>query len=298
MKDNNKQVCNLCSNHCSTDKLQCNRGIRYFNHPMDDHPLDEERVGRNMSDNYEKNMNDISASEISTNESNDINTNEISSNDIQKGIHERHHHEGGHEHRHRNKNHGGKCKQHGGFGRIGYDSENDDDLLSLLAKSSHILHHQKGGKRGQGKILRILATYQEINQKELQEILNIESGSMSELVIKLEHKGLITRTKDETDRRMTKLKITELGLELSKEIETSVLEDNKLLYGSLSEQEQEELKVLLKKLLQGYEEHFELLHEQRNGLKDGNLFDKGEHSHINGSNHHHKGGKRHGGNNH
>lgn len=290
MTDNNKQVCNLCSNHCSTDELQCNRGIKYYNHP-----LDEERVGRNMSDNYEKNMNEINTKDNSTNE---INISEISTNDNQKEIHERHHHKEDCENHHHEGGLGGKCKRHGGFGRIGYVNDNEDDLISLLAKSSHILHHKKGGKRGQGKLLKILAEHQEISQKELQEILGIESGSMSELVIKLEHKSLITRSKDETDRRMTKLMITELGLERSKELETSDLEDNKLLYGSLSEQEQEELKVLLKKLLEGWEKNFDLLHEKRNDLKEiaNNRLEKREHFHVNGNKHHHKGGKRHGGN--
>lgn len=139
----------------------------------------------------------------------------------------------------------------------------NDDLLTLLHKSSHFLHHRRGGKRGQGKILTLLAEHPEISQKELQELLGIESGSMSELVIKLEQKGLITRTKDEADKRMARLMITDLGLEVSKEIEARDGEEDKLLADFLTTQEQEQLKELLSKLLKGWEEHHGALRMER-----------------------------------
>jgi DNA-binding MarR family transcriptional regulator len=156
----------------------------------------------------------------------------------------------------------------------------EDNLLTLLDKAGHFMHHKRGGKRGQRKILLILAEHPEISQKELQELLGIESGSMSEIVIKLEHKGLITRTKDETDKRMTKLMITNLGLELSKEIGTRDAEDDKLLFGTLTEEEQEQLKALLKKMLQGWEENYDVIRESR-------------HCHAAGEEHCHRGGRRH-----
>lgn len=160
-----------------------------------------------------------------------------------------------------NGEYNGKYKEDISMGnfRDNMDYENNaiekDDLLALLHKSSHFLHHRRGGKRGQGKILKLLAEHSEISQKELQELLGIESGSMSELVIKLEQKGLITRTKDESDKRMTKLMITHLGLEVSKEIEEKDEEEDKLLADFLTPGEQEQLKELLSKLLQGWEEH-------------------------------------------
>lgn len=139
----------------------------------------------------------------------------------------------------------------------------EEDLLSLLLKSSHFLHHRRGGRRGQGKILKILAQSPQISQKELQEQLGIESGSMSELVIKLEHKGLITREKDEADKRMTTLRITDLGLELSKELETEAYGEAQLLWSGLSIEEQEQLKQLLSKLLIGWENSQEVFHGEK-----------------------------------
>lgn len=277
MTDKKNPVCNQCRNHCTIDNLKCKKGINYFNHPIDE-TLNVERIGRTMIDNNENNM-DVN------------NQSEILERDQHEGDqHEGDQHEGEHKKHHRDENYSHKCERHGRhrrFGRFSYEDNNDDDLLSLLAKSSHILHHRKGGKRGQGKILKILAEHQEINQKELQEILGIESGSMSELVIKLEHKGLITRTKDETDKRMTKLIITELGLEAWKELESNDEEESKLIYGFLSEQEQEELKVLLQKLLQGLEENSELLREKQNSH-----LGKRDHHHTHRDGHHQKGRRK------
>ena len=146
----------------------------------------------------------------------------------------------------------------------------NSDLMFLLHKCSHFLHH-KGGKRGQFRILKILAGYPEISQKELQDQLGIEPGSMSELVIKLEHKGLITRRKDETDKRMTKLLITDLGLELSKEIEVRASEEDQLVAELLTAEEQEQLKGLLLKLLKGWEETYgtQMMHRCHEGKEHG-----------------------------
>ena len=140
-----------------------------------------------------------------------------------------------------------------GHGQMVSRYVNKDDLQSLLVQSGHFLHFKKNGKRGQRKILKILAEHNDVSQKELQDLLGIESGSMSEIVIKLEHKGLIKREKDKSDRRMSRIKITKNGLELAKEIEAVDVEYEKLLFTSLSVEEQEQLKTILKKLIQGWE---------------------------------------------
>jgi len=139
----------------------------------------------------------------------------------------------------------------------------NNDLMSLLYQSSHFLHHRRGGKRGQRKILTLLTQNPGISQKELQDRLGIESGSMSELVIKLEHKGLITRTKDDIDKRMSKLTITELGSRMSKELEDLAAGEEQLLLSSLDAGEQEQLQLLLSKLVTNWEEAYDLRGEGR-----------------------------------
>ncbi|MDF2906056.1 MAG: MarR family transcriptional regulator [Herbinix sp.] len=154
----------------------------------------------------------------------------------------------------------------------------EENLLELLLRSSHFLHHRRGGKRGQGKILKLLSEHPQISQKELQELLGIESGSMSELVIKLEHKGFITRVKDEADKRMTTLKITEHGLELSKELEAEASREEQFLGNGLSAEEQEELKRLLSKLLSGWEESYEAFRGGRHHHKECGHHDHHDHN--------------------
>ena len=50
-----------------------------------------------------------------------------------------------------------------------------------------------------------------MSQKEMQEKLDIQSGSMSELINKLENKKFIIRLKDNYDRRKVILHLTEEG---------------------------------------------------------------------------------------
>lgn len=87
-----------------------------------------------------------------------------------------------------------------------------------------------------------------MTQKELQEILQIQPGSMSELLAKLEEKGLILRRKDEEDKRRSILTLTEAGQTVAKEQQR----EEKPLFEALDETEQEELKNLLGKLLDSW----------------------------------------------
>lgn len=131
------------------------------------------------------------------------------------------------------------------------------ELLALLENCGHFLHHRRGGKRGQGKILRILVKEGEMTQRELQDCLGIQPGSMSEIIMKLEGNGLICRTKDETDRRKIKVKITEEGRSFYQEKHKENIEQEKKLFDVLTVKEQEQLKVLLSKLFEDWESSFE-----------------------------------------
>lgn len=127
------------------------------------------------------------------------------------------------------------------------------DLLSLMDQCGHFLYHRKGEKRGQGKILKFLSDNPEMTQKELQDYLNIQPGSMSEIVMKLESKGLISRTKNELDKRENILKITEDGKKTFQENGRKGDHKGQKLFEALEEPEQEELKRLLSKLILSWE---------------------------------------------
>lgn len=133
----------------------------------------------------------------------------------------------------------------------------NQELLSLMEKCGHFLYHRRGGKRGQGKILKILCKEGEMTQKELQQCLGIQAGSMSEIIMKLEEQGLITRTKHEKDRRKINLSMTTKGKAFFEEQMQEQLEEEKRLFEGLTEEEQNELQKLLNKLFINWETHFD-----------------------------------------
>lgn len=135
--------------------------------------------------------------------------------------------------------------------------KNASDELSLkLEKSIHTLFrrmylkNRNSRNRTQGKILKVLYVKGPMSQKEMQEKLDIQSGSISEIVNKLEKKGLVYRKPDLADRRRVVLYLTEKGRKdveaFDREYQTHV--DSFFLV--LEEEEKLELERLLHKLLE------------------------------------------------
>lgn len=131
------------------------------------------------------------------------------------------------------------------------------ELLSLMELCGHFLYHRRGGKRGQTRILRLLSEHGEMSQRQLQDILNIKSGSLSEIVRKMENEGLILRKKHPEDRRNIMIQITKKGTQTCTENIRLLQEQESILFNALSEKEQEQLFTLLSQLLADWKEHFE-----------------------------------------
>ncbi len=131
------------------------------------------------------------------------------------------------------------------------DENNLTDLFHMCAMQLFHKHGSKAGHyRGQTKILRILSEENEITQKELQTILNIQPGSMSEITNKLEAKGFLVRKPDESDKRKTVLVITEEGKKEVTQYHEVLSKENP--FDVLSAEEKEQLKILLKKLFDSW----------------------------------------------
>lgn len=84
-------------------------------------------------------------------------------------------------------------------------------IIKQLHQCGHFLYYKMVGTSGRTRILRALASHGELLQKDLQNRLNIKSGSISDTIIKLEKEGLIKRKKCEKDARNMKISLTELG---------------------------------------------------------------------------------------
>lgn len=128
-----------------------------------------------------------------------------------------------------------------------------EELTQLLGKCGHFLFHRPERGRMQEKILSILTHQETITQKELQEKFSVKPGSISEIISKLEYRGLLVRKRDENDRRRVVLKITEKGREVAEIFLDE--EKGKNLYACLNKEEKETLKRLLQKLIDNWYTH-------------------------------------------
>ena len=125
-----------------------------------------------------------------------------------------------------------------------------EHLNHLLHSCGHYLYHHATGPR-QIIVLHLLQEHGSLTQKELQDMLEVQAGSISELVSKLESKGFVERTKDSLDKRKVTITLTEKGKALSIKNPKATLHDR---YAALNEDEQDELIVLLDKLLASWKE--------------------------------------------
>lgn len=136
-------------------------------------------------------------------------------------------------------------------------NEQHADLLALFHRCNHLLGRGRQSGQSQGRILMILhqmggAT----SQKELQEILQIRAASLSELLSKLEKNALITRSKEETDRRSSLIQLTEGGKAHIIDHAEARQRAAQTLFQCLTSEEQLQLAQLLTKLSQDWTRQF------------------------------------------
>lgn len=165
---------------------------------------------------------------------------------------ERHEHHEDHDHQ-KYHGHHEEHPHHEGHGHPHFEINENSSLETLLRACGHRLHHgMPGGPHGsQEKLLQILNDQGgRADQRELQERMRIRPASASELLAKLEEKGLVERRKDEEDRRRVQVMLTEEGLR--KAHEEGSPEENGELFQGLTDEEQKVLKNLLLKLLESW----------------------------------------------
>ena len=212
----NMTTCPGCNKHCPVGQFQCGNGNRIFG-----------QADRDTEANHE--------------------------------LRERHQHSEDTQHRH-GKHHHGRETHPGHEGHHGHcrayherewrDAENGDDLSVLLGKCGHHVAKHSGRGHGQKNILRILAEEESMSQRKLQEILDIKPGSISEILTKLETKGLLIREKSTEDKRAVMLRITEAG-KAAAALKAEPI-GSETIFDCLEEEEKNTLRQLLKKLLNAW----------------------------------------------
>lgn len=142
----------------------------------------------------------------------------------------------------------------------------EDRLMMMLGKCGMILNNKDCSHNGKGRILKVLLEEGMMTQSDLQNTIDIRSGSLSEILIKMEDKELITRKKDNDDKRKINIQITEKGKEAISLKEEENKNKAKELFNSIDEEEKKQLEVILLKLIKSWR----MNHNHGEHLKDDN----------------------------
>ncbi len=126
----------------------------------------------------------------------------------------------------------------------------EETLHGLFLRCSNIISRRLGNSASRRRIIALLDERGELTQRELQELLGIQAGSLSELVGRMEEHGVVTRKPDEKDRRRTILSLTETGRKRA--AEPRQMGDERL-FSALSEEEREQLRGMLQKIIDAHD---------------------------------------------
>ena len=122
-------------------------------------------------------------------------------------------------------------------------------LATRLRMCGHFLYYQTGEKTGQRRILVTLLIREDLTQKALQEMLEISSGALSEILQKMEEAALIERKKSCHDKRQVLLALTTKGRERALAVKAHYICMLERMFECLNENEMAELGTILGKLV-------------------------------------------------
>lgn len=100
-------------------------------------------------------------------------------------------------------------------GKLSLMTENLE-LYRVILRVSHALRHGHGEPElkmapGQKRVLTALARRETMTQRDLLDEMGLARATLSELLTRLEDRGLIERTRSKADRRVTILSLTRKG---------------------------------------------------------------------------------------
>ncbi|MPM44423.1 hypothetical protein SDC9_91101 [bioreactor metagenome] len=121
-----------------------------------------------------------------------------------------------------------------------------EHILAIRLKTcGRFLYYQVGGKAGQQRILMRLNSYGKTTQKELQDVLEISSGALSEILQKMEDSGFILRTKSAEDKRQVDLSLTQLGHETARSVQEHYHQTLERMFECLCPEQKNQLEQIL-----------------------------------------------------
>ena len=123
--------------------------------------------------------------------------------------------------------------------------QQEHTLAIRLKACGRFLYYQVGGKAGQQRILMRLDSHGKTTQKELQDVLEISSGALSEILQKMEDSDLIQRTKSAEDKRQVDLVLTAKGRETARSVEAHYHRTLERMFECLTAEQKEQLEKTL-----------------------------------------------------
>lgn len=105
-------------------------------------------------------------------------------------------------------------------------------------------------EHGRVRLMNMLKENGELSQKEIAEKLDIRPQSLSELLVKMESDGFISRRQDKDDKRVIVVALTEKGEEQLVVLRQANREHAERLFSPLTDEEKDALIAILKKLTQ------------------------------------------------
>lgn len=137
-------------------------------------------------------------------------------------------------------------------------SENILFILTQTTKASQLYIDKEmaafGITRSQWTLLAHLYFVDNVNQKELADLMDIGKAALGKLAAKLETKGWIMRVADEIDGRAVRLSITDLAYPMVKKLVDLLFEESDRAITGLSKEDMNQLRGLLNKMRLNMEE--------------------------------------------
>lgn len=153
-------------------------------------------------------------------------------------------------------------------------------------------HHDGHANHAQAHILATLMEQNPMTQRELMDVLGVRSASLSEILAKLERGGLVSRERDERDRRGVVVELKDAGREEIERLMRDRRERADAMFDALTDEERDQLHTLLGKVAERLEANFGPDAPDRDGHGHGG------HHHHHGHGHGPGGRCRHGGHQH
>ncbi|MGD9948087.1 MAG: MarR family winged helix-turn-helix transcriptional regulator [Desulfobulbus sp.] len=135
----------------------------------------------------------------------------------------------------------------------GFKPDRGGDLADLFRRAFRMMvrctHQTSSVSHAQQQVLALIRERGPITQANLLELLDVRSSSLSEILRKLENNGCIIRKRNEADKRGYILSINATSHERMQDLADPALGTSHNYFACLEEDEQQQLRALLSKMI-------------------------------------------------